>query len=72
MFPEALAPSVSEGEGVEEGELGWWLVRTVEEVVDIAGIHLCGLFMVIVWILRCKIELEWERKVDIPDARDMW
>ena len=46
---ECVADEMCEG---GRGRGWWWLVGAVEEVIDVASTHLCGLLMAIVWVLR--------------------
>ena len=70
---EGVGDEVCERRGRRVGRRRGWLVGTMEEVVDVAGTHLCGLLMPIVWVLRgaeWETELVRERKWDVPDAGD--
>ena len=49
---ECVGNEVREGGGGRGRGGWWWLVGAVEEVVDVASAHLCGLLMAVVWVLR--------------------
>jgi len=50
--PRAAMNLVRERGGRGGSRCWWQLVGTVEEVVDVAGTHLCGLLMAVVGVLR--------------------
>jgi hypothetical protein len=73
---ESVRDEMREGRGRGGRGRRWWLVGTVEQVVDVASTHLRGQFMAVVGVLGERIfigmGLRSERKVDVPDAGDVW
>ena len=57
-----IGDEMTEGWGGSIGRRRWWLVGTVEEVVDVSGTHSCGLLMTVVWVLKERAKWGTELK----------